>query len=150
LSARFSWLAFGVLPALVLVTLLIATAVGTVVLDHDVLGRDAEGWPILYKTTWLRYAVDFVHLGALYVLPPAVAVAFLVLALRTNSPLIWPILGGIIVCTLGSTGVIEAGWTGIKGSSTLNIAIAAPQSIALRAASSVALLVVAVVYFRRR
>lgn len=94
-----------------------------VVLDYDILGRDAEGWQVLYKTPELRYAVDVFHAAIVYLLPPALAVGFLALGRKLRVRTLWILFGGVLVSIAGSVHVIEAAWTGVRGTSGLRIGL---------------------------
>ena len=122
-SKRFAWFVFGVMPTVVLALSIVLAALATIVLDHDILGRDADGWPVLYKTPLLRHAVDVFHLGVTYVLPLAVALPFLAIGQRVGAKTVWVVVGGMLACAVGSVYFIEAGWTGVKGASDLHIGL---------------------------
>jgi hypothetical protein len=142
-------LAFVFGPLLAYAVCFAAVAAGTIVLDHDVLGRDANGWPVLYTTPALRYAVDGVHLAAVYALPSAIAIGFLSLGRRSGATSS-AIAGGAIVCALGALPLIEAVWTGVKGTSGLSLDLADDWVVAAaRAGASLAILAGAVLLSRR-
>ena len=138
-------------PIVLLILGVIAAALATLVLDHDILGRDADGWPVLYKTPTLRYAVDIFHAAIVYLLPFALAIGFLSFGRRLAVREIWIMLGGLLVLSVGSVHVIEAVWTGVKGTSDLRIGIVDdPLVFAFRLIPSASLYLAASFYFRRR
>jgi hypothetical protein len=144
---HFAWLIFGLLPAVLLAVLLMASA--TVVLDHDVLGRDADGWPVLYKTPILREAVDAIHVLTMCVLPVLVAIGFLKLGMKHGARPLWIVLGGVLACPFGSVWLIEAIWTDVKGASGLLIGIEETGVIAARLVASLTVYAIAAVpHFR--
>ena len=85
LAKRFGWLIFGVTPTIALAAGIVLAAVATVVLDHMILGRDAKGWPVLYKTPLLRHAVDVFHWEIAYAAPAVLAVSFLAWGQRSGA-----------------------------------------------------------------
>ena len=149
-SKRFAWLVFGVMPTVALAVCIVLAAVATIVLDHAILGRDADGWPVLYKTPLLRHAVEIFHLEIVYALPAVLAVAFLAWGQRAGAGRVWILLGGVLVCAFGSVHVLEAAWTGVKGTSQLSIGLADSAAVAAaRLAVNFALYAAAVAAFRR-
>ncbi len=147
---HFSWLVFGVVPTILLAVCIVLAAIATIVLDHVILGRDAEGWPVLYKTPLLRHAVEIFHLEIVYALPAVLAVAFLTWGRRAGAGRFWVLLGGVLVCAFGSVHVIEAAWTGVKGTSQLSIGLVESAGVAAaRLAANLAIYAAAVAVLRR-
>jgi hypothetical protein len=130
-ARRIAWLSFGVLPTVVLLASIILSMIGTIVLDHDILGRDADGWPVMYKTPAIRNAVDAFHMIVVYALPPLIGVLFFVWGRRIGAARWWVLAGGVLVCTVGSFHVVEAVWTGVKGTSDLRLAIVDDATVAI-------------------
>ena len=141
---RFDWLIFGLLPTVALALLMVAAVFATVILDHDILGRDADGWPVLYKTPPLRVAVDAFHVLVMCVLPVLVAIGFLKAGARHGARRLWVVSGGVLACLFGSVWLIHAAWTGVKGTSDLVVGIEEPWVIAARLAASLVLYALAV------
>ena len=141
---RLDGLVLGLMPTVVLAVLMIVAVFAAVVLDHDILGRDADGWPVLYKTPLLREAVDVFHVLVMCVLPILVAIGFLRIGVRRGARLLWVVSGGMLACIFGGVWSINAAWTGIKGTSDLVITIEDPWVIAARVAASLIVYALAV------
>lgn len=144
LLRRVDWLIFGLLPTISLTVLMIAAVFATVVLDHHILGRNADGWPVLYKTPLLREAVDVFHASVMCVLPVLVAIGFLRVGARHGARRLWVVSGGALACLFGSLWLINAAWTGVKGTSDLVIGIEVPWVIGARLAASLVVYALAV------
>lgn len=109
------------LPTILAVSLVLVSGAAELILDHDILGRDASGTPALASLPVIRTAIDIWNMAVIYLAPPALAIGFLILGVRRHVSLNAVIVGGIAACVIGAFLNLDAVWTGIPGTSRLDI-----------------------------
>jgi hypothetical protein len=149
-SALFSLAVFGVLPLVLLLAIVIASGGAQIVLDHEILGRNAAGMPVLQTLPLLRGAINLWNLALIYVLPAMLAAWFAVWGTWRGVRWGWIVAGAGLVCIVGSLHHIQTVWTGIKGTSQLAIGIEMhPALVLLRLAANLVIFAT-VFWFARR
>jgi hypothetical protein len=150
-GALFSFAVFGFLPFALLLVIVVASGDAQIVLDHEILGRNAAGMPVLQTLPLLRGAINLWNLALVYVLPAALAAWFAVWGARRGVRRGWIVSGAALVCVIGSVHRIQTVWTGIKGTSQLAIGIEThPALMLLRLAFNLAILAAAFWLARRK
>lgn len=112
---------FASLPTFLLLLLVAVSAATEIVLDHEILGRDANGMPVLASLPVVRAFVAAWNLAVIYLAPPALAILFLIAGAKRRVNLNAIMFGGALVCVVGGFLNLEAARTGIEGMSHLDV-----------------------------
>jgi hypothetical protein len=126
---RVSRILLATVPAVVLLLLIVASATAEIVLDHEILGLDANGMPVLAFMPVVQGIIAAWNLAVIYLAPPALAILFLLVGTRRHWNLNALMIGGAAACIIGGFLNLEAVWTGVKGTSYLDVGLVESVSL---------------------